>query len=34
MDREAWRVTVHGVTKTRTQLKPPSMHTWTLYLIF
>ena len=34
MDRGAWCVTVHGVTKTRTRLKPLSMHTWSLYLTF
>ena len=27
MDREAWRVTVHGITKSRTQLKRLSTHT-------
>ena len=26
MDRGAWRATVHGVTKSRTQLKQLSMH--------
>ena len=27
MDRGAWWVTVHGITKSQTQLKPLSMHT-------
>ena len=27
MDREAWRVTVHGVAQSRAQLKQLSMHT-------
>ena len=26
MDRGSWRATAHGVTKSRTQLKQPSMH--------
>ena len=26
MDRGAWRATIHGVTKSWTQLKQPSMH--------
>ena len=29
MDRGAWRATVHGVTKGRTRLKQPSMHSCT-----
>ena len=28
MDRRAWQATVHGVTKSRTQLKRLSMHAW------
>ena len=27
MDRGVWRATAHGVTKSRTRLKPLSMHT-------
>ena len=32
MDRGAWWATVHGVTKSRTQLKQRSMHTFLLLL--
>ena len=30
MDRGAWRATVHGVAKSRTQVKQLSMHAWPL----
>ena len=35
IDRGAWRATVHGVAKSRTRLKPLSMHpyTWVKYHI-
>ena len=33
MDRGAWWATVHEVTKSRTQLKPLSMHAHISYLI-
>ena len=34
MDRETWKVTVHGVTKSQTRLKQLSTHAYKIYKQF